>query len=62
MSSCPKYTVAPGRAILRDGKPFVHLTRDLDANGGAAFAPTVADNFAHTVVRAMNARCKKGRR
>lgn len=33
-----------------------------EVNGDAAFAPTVADNFAHTVVRAMNARCKKGRR
>lgn len=42
------YTLQAGRSILRDGKPFVALHKADNVH------PTEADQFAHTVVNAVN--------
>ena len=45
--SNPIYTVEAGRCIMKNGTPFVSITR-------ASASPCEADQFCHTVVSALN--------
>jgi hypothetical protein len=52
---CPKYTVGAGRQILRDGKPFISVSRDADAR------PVDADQATRKIAALFNKACFSGR-
>jgi hypothetical protein len=58
----PRYTLAPGRSIARDGVPIARVTR-FPLGGtrkGHALTSTKADEFARLVVEALNAYDRQG--
>lgn len=50
-----RYSLDPGRTILRDGKPIVIVQRATRCDY-AELSPAEADTFAHAIVAALNAR------
>lgn len=50
-----KYTLEAGRAIRRNGRPFVSIHRSADPAGGFGAAPVEADTFARFIVAAIDA-------
>ena len=51
-----RWTLGPGRTLLRDGVPVFHLDRAHLGNGRYVTRPSEADDIAHTIVACLNAR------
>jgi hypothetical protein len=50
----PRYTLAAGRAVRRDGERFANIARVIDPATGASPDPTDVDDFARNAVRYAN--------
>lgn len=55
----PRYSIAPGRHIVRDGMTIAYVQRVGNDSAGYAIAPAEADELAREIVAALNG---KGRR
>ena len=51
-----RYTVEPGRAIFKDGKPFICIERDCDPRSREyVVSPIEADMVTHRICNLLNA-------
>lgn len=50
-----RFTLHPGRQIHKNGKPWLHVTYNTDANGNRSCEPSEADAAARVFTALLNA-------